>query len=162
MAKFSNAKVGQDVWSSVYGWGEIKEVYHGSIYKLKVTFDDGYRTIETYFTVEGKHNIEDKYCTLFWNEFTIPDENEKEESFDLVEFLQLNVSYVEHDTSANNYFIHYDYMDNYFTYSCSSIQEYIGVVYLDSSDFEYVISILNEHNVTPSQLKEAYCELGWL
>lgn len=161
MAKFSNIKIGQEVWSVQYGWG-IVDRFNTTVnnYKLfQVKFDNG--DCEWYFE-DGRVNIDNVNPTLFWNEVKLPTEEENEESFNLVEFLQSNVSYVEHDTSANNYFISYDYMDNCFDYNCSSIIEYIGVVYLDSSDFEYVVSELNRHNITPQQLKKAYRELGWL
>lgn len=160
MPKFSNAKIGDRVWSSMFGWGTIEEIDLKATYALLVSFDecDGKERYSLY----GYCSISHLVPTLFWNEFHIPSDEEDRKQFNLVEFLQLNVSYVEHDISANNYFIYYDYMDNCFGYSCSSCQEYIGVVYLDSSDFEYIVSELNEHNVTHEQLKKAYLELGWL
>lgn len=161
MAKFSNIKIGQEVWSVQYGRGIIDEFARTDEgHKMfKVKFDNG--DFEWYFE-NGKVNIGDANPTLFWNEFKIPSDDEDKKPFNLVEFLQSTVSYVEHDTSANNYFISYDYMDSRFNYNYSSIQEYIGVVYLDSSDLEYVVSELNEHNVTPQQLRQAYQALGWL
>ena len=39
MAKFNNAKVGDKVWSSEYGWGTIFEITDGLTYDIHVNFE---------------------------------------------------------------------------------------------------------------------------
>lgn len=66
---FTDAKVGDRVWSLTNGWGVIKERrsphYH---YPLTVEFDNG--EYETY-TLWGLSKIDDMNPTLFWDEIVI-------------------------------------------------------------------------------------------
>lgn len=66
---FSNAKVGDKVWSVSYGWGEIDYIEkEGGVYPLSVEFVKDYVT----YTLSGKeHDYENQ--SLFWNEFEIPE-----------------------------------------------------------------------------------------
>ena len=70
---FSKAKVGDKVWASREGWLTIRYIEYAKdiSYPIKATNDAGYALS---FTTEGKENTNDKYPTLFWNEFEIPNE----------------------------------------------------------------------------------------
>lgn len=157
MPKFSNAKIGDRVWSSIYGWGEINGIYDGSI--LKVIFTDESKTVETYFTVDGKHNIGDKYPTLFWNEFHIPIEEDKK-SFDLVEYLKENLVPKKFVCGEYNYYCYFDGKNEKWYMNYDETTQDIKV-YFDDID-EYFADILNKNKITPQQLKKAYKTLGWL
>ena len=66
---FSDAKVGDRVWSITNGWGVVKDrrtpYYH---YPLNVKFEDGSCRL---YTLWGRLHIEDQNPTLFWDEFVI-------------------------------------------------------------------------------------------
>ena len=68
---FKDAKVGDRVWSFVYGWGTITSITCGRSYPLSIRFDNG--CSESY-TFEGKRINAEANHTLFWNEikFDIP------------------------------------------------------------------------------------------
>ena len=157
MPKFSNAKIGDRVWSSIYGWGEINGIYDGSM--LKVIFTDESKTVETYFTVDGKHNIGDKYPTLFWNEFHIPIEEDKK-SFDLVEYLKENLVPKKFVCGEYNYYCYFDGKNEKWYMNYDETTQDIKV-YFDDID-EYFADMLNKNKITPQQLKKAYKTLGWL
>lgn len=157
MAKFSNGKIGDRVWSSIYGWGEINGIYDGSI--LKVIFTDESKTVETYFTVDGKHNIGDKYPTLFWNEFHIPIEEDKK-SFDLVEYLKENLVPKKFVCGEYNYYCYFDGKNEKWYMNYDETTQDIKV-YFDDID-EYFADMLNKNKITPQQLKNAFTELRWL
>lgn len=158
MPKFSNAKIGDRVWSSIYGWGEINDIYDGSI--LKVIFTDESKTVETYFTVDGKHNIGDKYPTLFWNEFHIPIEEDKK-SFDLVEYLKENLVPKKFVCGEYNYYYYYDSKFKTWSTDYDEICQDIKT-YFDDDDDDYLVDMLNQNQITPQQLKNAFKELRWL
>jgi hypothetical protein len=71
---FSNAKVGDRVWSFIHGWGVIIKVGRSSDFPIYAEFstanDDGYES----YSYEGRSLLSDYHPTLFWDEinFTIP------------------------------------------------------------------------------------------
>lgn len=77
MAKFSNAKIGEEVFSSVYGKGYIINVYDKGDTPIQVKFKYCIRE----FTIHGfeKTSTEYVYPTLFWNEFHIPSDEEEDD-----------------------------------------------------------------------------------
>lgn len=165
MAKFSNAKVGDKVFSSIFGWGKIVGIYNECICSVQVEFDNG-DTVGYMF--DGRRfGDDDKYPTLFWNEFHIPTDEEDKSPFDLVEFLKESVSSVEFFEGEDNYFVFYHSYLKKFYLRCDNFIKIsnvnnLPVVYLDSGDFNAVVAKLNERNITPKQLKQAYKELGWM
>lgn len=97
---FRNAKVGENVWDFIYGWGIIVEVYDITkfIYPIEVKFDNG-KIISYKFN--GKHNDTDIYPRLFWDEikFEIP-----EKPLDLESELR-KLEVVEFKKDEKNYFL---------------------------------------------------------
>jgi len=67
---FSNARVGDKVWSVRYGWGKIVKIDKVSSYMLKVQFENEKRGAYQY---DGKLHFEDVNPDLFWQEFEIPE-----------------------------------------------------------------------------------------
>lgn len=66
---FSNAKVGDKVWSFTYGWGEVEYIGDEDVvYPLTVNFDKG-RSVHTF---SGKL-FQSQNQSLFWNEFETPE-----------------------------------------------------------------------------------------
>lgn len=161
MAKFDNAKVGDRVWSSIYGWGVINDIYDDSIaYRLKVIFDDGITVVKTYFTVDGKHELGDKYPTLFWNEFHIPTDEEDKKPFNLVEFLRDNLEPKEFEYEKENFYIYYSPYGKRW-YSHITTYDDVLAVYFKKCSRE-LVDTLDDNKVTPQQLKQAYKTLGWI
>ena len=69
---FSEAKVGDKVWSIRHGWVKILNVHHSESYPILI--NKGKEEIDTLsFTINGKLNGSDLYPILFWNEFEIPE-----------------------------------------------------------------------------------------
>ena len=70
---FTDAKVGDRVWSITGGWGVIKNRYEDyRQYRLNVEFEDGSCRL---YTLWGLYDVKDLNPTLFWNEiqFGIPE-----------------------------------------------------------------------------------------
>ena len=68
---FSNAKIGDKVWSLTRGWGTITiDEDHGqsSDYPIHVRFDKG---SNDYYTVCGKFYTHDINPSLFWDEIKL-------------------------------------------------------------------------------------------
>ena len=75
MAQFDDAKAGDRVWSSGWGWGNICKISPDSTYPLIVQFSRSRFT----FTIEGRISVEHINPTLFWDEVKIvPPERPKE------------------------------------------------------------------------------------
>ena len=68
---FKNAKVGDKVWSMMWGWGKIVQIRHQNKYPIEVEFIDDNCCSYTY---GGKYNVKDASQTLFWQKFKIPEE----------------------------------------------------------------------------------------
>ena len=62
---FSNAKVGDRVWSFMCGWGTIREITSSKDYPLKLEFVDG---LLDSFSAKGFRHKNDLFQTLFWDE----------------------------------------------------------------------------------------------
>ncbi len=68
---FENAKIRDKVWDRDYrSWGNIKEIYPGDNYPLKVYFDneDNLRT----YLFDGRYRREHNSRSLFWDEIPEP------------------------------------------------------------------------------------------
>jgi len=65
---FENAKVGDKVWSCVYGWGEIKTIITEMKYPISVKFKRSNYTIS--YNWNGIR-IPTENCTLFWDEINM-------------------------------------------------------------------------------------------
>lgn len=63
---FAGIKVGDRVWSVVYGWGEVTNI-HENYFPIEVRFDSGGR--DQYLTTGVSE--EDQLQTLFWDEVKI-------------------------------------------------------------------------------------------
>lgn len=159
MEKFSNAKVGEGVWSSIHGWGNIIGVAPVSTSRdIAVAFDDG-DYIETFY-YDGRLSKDDKYPTLFWNEIKLPTDEEDKRPFDLVEYLRENLKTKEFKNNEDNYTFCYDYSDKKLFSHVSCQTEFPTQYFCFIKDED--ITVLNDNKVTPQQLKQAYKELGWL
>ena len=167
MAKFSNAKIGDRVWSMIHKWGTVwGTVYttYGDQYKIWaicIKFDNGNKVHynaygEKSYSV-GKNNVE-----LFWNEFHIPTEEEDKPPLDIAEFLQQNASCVEFKYGEENYYLCYEKDYKKLSYGYCIYTNCLGTVYLDSSNFKYIVEELNKNKITPQQVKDAYKQLNWI
>lgn len=160
MSKFDNARVGDRVFDLLKGWGTIVEIRKNEEYPIYVNADiDSFCT----FTLDGKRYVKDLTPTLFWSEVNIPTDEEDRNPFNLVEFLRENTRCVEFDIGKNNYCIHYDEENGILDIGYLLFLDYLGTVYLDGdSNLDYIVKKLNEHKVTPKELKDAYKLLGWI
>ena len=101
MTKFDNVKVGDKVWSTIFGWGEIVAINKDDNFPLKVFFGD-YREE---FDFEGRY-WEHSLVTLFWNEIKLPSNEEDKKPFNLVEYLRENLEPKEFIYKDNNIFLY--------------------------------------------------------
>lgn len=157
MKKFSNAKVGDKVFSSVNGWGEITSICSEGYYQIIVEFDNG---DTTEYMPDGREFADDKYPTLFWNGFHIPTNEEDKKSFNLVDFLKENLEPKKFKNNEDNYAFCYDYSDKKLFSHVSCQTEFPTQYFCFIKDED--ITVLNDNKVTPQQLKQAHNELGWL
>lgn len=165
--KFSNAKMGDRVWSIVYGWGKITKVDKSKTYGIEVSFilyDDS--VMKKIYNFNGREDFNALYTSLFWNEVKLPTDEEDKQPFNLVEFLKENLEPKEFEkpTSYSNWtdnlYLVYMYSECEWKYAYERICE-IPTVYFKSICNE-VLEKLTINNVTPKQLKEAYKKLNWI
>jgi len=67
---FRDAKVGEQVWDVLRGWGKVYEIEGASTWPIKVEFERGCSDCESY-TYEGMMSTDDQYPALFWDEIVI-------------------------------------------------------------------------------------------
>lgn len=109
MAKFDNAKVGDKVFSTLYGWGKVFSVDKTDVhFPLVIEFD---KNIRMCYRSDGTTNVLNKFPNLFWNEVKLPNE-EEDRRFDLVEFLKDNIEPTEFVAGAENVTFVYNYTNN--------------------------------------------------
>lgn len=161
MAKFDNVKVGDKVFSTVYGWGKVFSVDKTDVhFPLVIEFD---KNIRMCYRSDGTTNVLNKFPNLFWNEIKLPTEEEDKKPFNLVEFLRENLEPKDFKYGKYNYYISYENDIKEFEYKYDYYNEDIGTVYLKEIDNgKMIASLLDFNKVTPQQLKQAYKELGWL
>lgn len=68
---FENAKVGDRVWHTAMGWGEVARIREGDQYSILVKFENDECDS---FTTTGYERYSDEYQSLFWNERKWADE----------------------------------------------------------------------------------------
>lgn len=161
MDKFDNAKVGEQVWSTVFGYGKIHEILSkDKTYPIGVDFGNA----KIYFTTDGYNCTMDKYPSLFWNEFHIPTNEEDKKPFDLVEYLKENLQPVEFNEDKFNYFLTYNVRSKELEFNASMICIDIHLTYfhLNSDELKSIEKVLNDNKVTIQQLKQSYKILNWL
>jgi len=75
--EFKNAKVGDRVWDSVYGWGTIAEIFLHNTYPIVVELDKAWLCHRGY-TYGGRNDENEPQC-LFWRElpFHIPERRKR-------------------------------------------------------------------------------------
>lgn len=160
MAKFNNAVVGERVWSSIHGWGKIIGVASISpSTDILVAFDDSDYHLRAFY-YDGRLSKEDKYPTLFWNDFHIPTDEEDKKTFDLVEFFRENLKPKEFVLGETNYYLEYSqglgwsrgFEDEWYIMGC---------VYFDD-DITNVVKELTEHEITSEEVIQAFKTLGWI
>lgn len=158
MAKFDNVKVGDKLWDILLQeWGTVEYI---DSEEIKVVYIVGNDEISMTYNLDGIHGIT-KTPVLYYREKYIDTSDDK--PFNLVEFLRENTRCVDFKYDWNNCYIYYSEEDEEFSMGYLTHWDYVGLVYLDrDSDLNYVVETLNEHKITPQQLRNAYRELGWL
>lgn len=163
MAKFDNAKVGDRVFSTIYGWGKVFSVDKKDVnFPLVIEFD---KNIRMCYRSDGTTNVLNKFPNLFWNEVKLPTD-EEDKRFDLVEFLKDNIEPTEFVDGAENVTFVYNYTNNTWEigiYNFTYIETtYISKISEEDYLFNDILDVLIEKQVTPQQLKQAYKILNWL
>lgn len=152
---FRNAKVGDRVWDLRFGWGAVTNIEETAIYPITVLF--GNNRGDRSYTTDGKISIDDINPTLFWGETKL---EITVKPFDLKEFLKENLEPKNFKIGDCNLFLAFNtgwYIGK------SKRNNVIGTVYFKiKTDDVYILETLNEEQITPEQLKQAYKELGWL
>lgn len=167
MAKFSNVKPKNTVYHLFCGKGVVTTITlsNGKVVFFTVKF----KNCEATFDVDGylldkNCEREEKIVTLYWNEVKLPTEEEDKKPFDLVEFLRENLEPKEFLLEEHNNTINYSHKDGRFFYNYTIYLDRITEIYFKNSKDEIVevVQVLNENNITPQQLKQAYKILNWL
>lgn len=151
---FSNAKVGDRVWSYHHNWGTITKIERFDNYPLFVKFDNK-EYVES-FNLNGMGNVLDKKPTLFWDElkFEIPkkpfDLKAEFDKLEVSEFVpgecNLTVSYCEKRRKWNFYNFWVDFSIFPFIY------------FKDVERLRDFCNLLNEHKITPEELRTLMLE----
>lgn len=163
MAKFDNAKVGDNVWSSKKGWGKITKIDKSKVMDLlEVTFliSSNYDIEKITYTFDGRESLLDLYPTLFWNEVKLPTDEEDKKPFDLVNFLRESLKVKKFIKNEDNYYLIYHHKTERLEQQCNAYAELDGVCFNFISIA--VMEKLNKEKITIDQLKQAYKTLGWL
>ena len=66
-AMFADVQVGDYVWDSRKGWGNVDEVVHSSHFPIRVDFGHD----SDAYTLDGYYNIDDVHPSLFWDEIEL-------------------------------------------------------------------------------------------
>lgn len=158
MAKFDNAKVGDRVFSTIYGWGKVFSVDKTDVhFPLVIEFD---KNIRMCYRSDGTTNGLNKFPNLFWNEVKLPTDEEDKKPFDLVEFLRENLEPKEFKKMENNHYLYYDTSINEWRETQVQTIDFTTVFFKSVTD--NIILELSYQKIKPHQLKQAYKELGWL
>ena len=64
---FADVQVGDYVWDSRKGWGNVDEVVHSSHFPIRVDFGHD----SDAYTLDGYYSIDDVHPSLFWDEIEI-------------------------------------------------------------------------------------------
>ena len=99
---FKDAKVGDRAWSIQAGWGTICHIHKESL-EFKSDTSNKYYS----FTCKGMSKEIDISPTLFWNEFTIP-ENAFTKPLPKLEVDTKVIVWREPNLKVNRYFSHFD------------------------------------------------------
>ena len=162
MSKFENAEVGNRVWSSKHGWGRITKIDKSKVFNLLVAsflLPDN-TPIEITYNFDGRESLFDLHPTLFWNEIKLPAEEDDKKPFDLVKYLEENLSPADFTKDVSNDYLGYDYCDEEWKRFVAIHKDILTVYFISICDT--VLETLTNEKITPKQLKEAYKELGWL
>lgn len=147
MAKFDNVVIGDRLWCSRFGWGEVVNFSEEKVY---LVFGGGLRTD---FYKDGSYISGDKFPILFWNEYHVPTDEEDVKPFDLEpELRKLKVK--EFEFGKENYYLLY----NKFTkidYSFFSDVK-IPVVYFELESLKEFVARVKDKNITSEQFIKAY------
>ena len=66
-AMFADVQVGDYVWDSRKGWGNVGEVVHSSHFPIRVDFGHD----SDAYTLDGYYSIDDVHPSLFWDEIEL-------------------------------------------------------------------------------------------
>lgn len=83
-----------------------------------------------------------------------------EKPFDLVKYLEENLSPADFTKDVSNDYLGYDYCDEEWKRFVAIHKDILTVYFISICDT--VLETLTNEKITPKQLKEAYKELGWL
>lgn len=101
---FRNAKKGDKVWSIKFGWGTIAQIIKPSECPIGVDFKDSCRL---WYCTDGRYSQDDILPSIFWNEFTIPDEAFKKPLPNIEVDTKVLVWYVNNGSISNKQRMHF-------------------------------------------------------
>lgn len=155
MEKFNNVKINDRVWSCINGHGTVVHIWQLEN-RFDVKFDDNGLVLS--FAINGTRDDDDKYPTLFWNEFHLPTKEEDKPKFNLTEFVQKNIKLKEFEVGAENITFAYNYANNTWEMSLHSFVRYSTFYIETETDIQFILDTLTENNVTTEQLEEALAD----
>lgn len=149
---FKDAKIGDKVWSSVYGDGVIVDVVDRLKYPIFVVFAN--YSYQHTFDINGRNHTSDMYPTLFWEKFDIPEKPSLESVLKVLKQIDGSVQVLKEE-------IKYSPQTNRW-YTIHSFDTFgVSTVYFESIPVS-VIEFLNDNKVTRDELIQAFKNLGWL
>ena len=101
---FRNAKKGDKVWSIKFGWGTIVEIIERTGCPVGVDFENSCRL---WYCIDGRYSQNDILPSIFWNEFTIPDEAFKKPLPSIEVDTKVLVWYVNNGSTSNKHHMHF-------------------------------------------------------
>lgn len=161
MAKFDDAKVGDRVWSSVYGWGVISKINHIKKYGISVGFTLKDCVMCGSYNFDGVNEFcEESYAlhpTLFWNEFNIPTDDKDVRPFNLVRYLKERIEKTEFKPMSNNYYFCYDTLVNVIYIMSSGREEHYGTMYftIKTGSVKEIHNTLSHYDISWNKLNDA-------
>lgn len=154
MAKFSNVKVGDELWSIQLGDCKVTSV-------TKNTIECCNGESNLLYTFDGKYFGSDSYPSLYWSNPNIVDES----PFNLKEYLGEKLKPKKFRVYECNYYIEflgddreylsYDFYNERTRYS-------LGTLYFYEDNIKEVVETLNSRNIELSELMDVMNELNVL
>lgn len=149
---FKDAKIGDKVWSSVYGDGKIVDIVDRLNYPIFVAFTN--YSYQHTFDIDGRSHKRDVYPTLFWEKFDIPERPPLESVLGALKQIDGNIKVMKEEIQYN-----LQTSSWYTMLSCDTFG--LSTVYFESIP-DSVIKFLNDNKVTRDELIQVFKNLGWL
>ena len=167
---FSNATVGDRVWSLLHGWGTVDDVDRYAepedVVALHVRFDIGEAC---WYNLEGRYSLGDLSPELYWGKVKIIS---PEEPDTLIDFIKRNLDYIGNDEFGIGFNLLYEELGEdreprwelLSSYDNEKMMGSLAFLVKPTADGSYleIEQRLNLAKVTYEQMFDALKALGWI